>query len=205
MNPILLFLASTVLSFAGSLQLGPVNSQVLRRAIAGKTRFARLTALGGALPEILYATLAAVLANQLNEYEALQDWFRWIFILFFTGIGLFLLLKKPKVEAPLLKGKSPRNHPFVQGFLLGILNPQLIFFWSGILVYLDSGSLNFFQIGAFALGAFTGAYVLLIGLSRLGKTLANKKFFQEQNRVDKLIGAILLGIGLFEGVKYLFF
>ncbi|TNE80145.1 MAG: hypothetical protein EP332_08690 [Bacteroidetes bacterium] len=77
----------------------------------------------------------------------------------------------------------------------------MLFFWSGILVYLGLGTLDSTAIFAFSLGAFFGAFLLLFGLSQLGKTLGRKRFFQEQKRVDKLIGLILLGVGLFELLK----
>ncbi len=203
MNPLLLFLVSALFSFVGSLQLGPVNSQVLRRAIAGQRRAARLTSLGGALPEILYAALAAFLVNELHAYSQLKFWFRIVFIVLISALGLYLLLKKAKAYEMNRQSKWSKQS-FLHGLILGLFNPQLIFFWSGILVYLGLGALDTSAILAFSFGAFAGAFLLLFGLSQLGKTLGRKRFFQEQKRVDKLIGSILLGVGLFELLRPLF-
>jgi len=64
-----------------------------------------------------------------------------------------------------------------KGFLLGMLNPQLIIFWSGVRLMLDTLGITRFgwiETIAFGLGAFTGALVLLLQLVRLGRRALEK-------------------------------
>ncbi|TNE80144.1 MAG: hypothetical protein EP332_08685 [Bacteroidetes bacterium] len=117
MNPFLLFLISTLFGFVGSWQLGPVNSQVLRRAIAGKRQTAQLTALGGALPEIFYAALAALLVNELHAFAELKVWFRVVFIVLISSFGFYLLFKKAQAYELEKKSKWSRQS-FLQGLIL---------------------------------------------------------------------------------------
>jgi len=53
--PFFIFLLTAFISALGSLQLGPVNGSVLRLSLNGRFRDARWLALGGSLPEFLYA------------------------------------------------------------------------------------------------------------------------------------------------------
>ncbi len=202
MNALELFLVSTGISFAGSLQLGPVNSQVLRESFRKNTSGALKTALGGSLPEILYAGLAAFLIGQVGRYENLEIYFRLLFVLIIGGIGIYYLLSK-KQKSDALKPVKNKKTPFLTGFLLALFNPQLIFFWSGILVVLGISMPNTAQIIGFTLGAFTGALLLLLTFTFLGIKLSDHHFFSKSYLIDRILGIILLSLSLFEAVRLL--
>ena len=52
-----IFLITAGISFAGSLQLGIVNTEVIKAALYKNKKAAQLTALGGSLPEIIDAVI----------------------------------------------------------------------------------------------------------------------------------------------------
>lgn len=65
MDALLALLIATVASFIGSLQAGLVNTAVLADTLRYGRTTARRTALGGAVPEILYAGLAFLAADRI--------------------------------------------------------------------------------------------------------------------------------------------
>lgn len=62
------FLFAAAISFVGSLQIRPVNSEVLRFALRGRKKDALWAGIGGALPEIPYVLLSAFLIQSLESY-----------------------------------------------------------------------------------------------------------------------------------------
>jgi len=202
MGLILLFLLATGTSFLGSLQMGPVNSEVLRFAIRGRKKEALLTGFGGAIPEIPYALIAVYLIQHLKLFPFLRPAFAWLFVVVIVAFGFRLLFKKPKemeVETYQIK-----RSPFAIGFILASLNPQIIFFWSGILVLLGYESLTWTEGFAFALGAASGAFLLQFLAVQIGSRLFRSGRIKNLNNVDRVIGGVLILIGLWVAVKEIF-
>jgi threonine/homoserine/homoserine lactone efflux protein len=170
----LILLFSSLASFIGSLQLGPVNLLVINTVLYRSRQEAFWIALGGSLPEFIYCGLA-VYANQLlEEYLVVQFVFRLLFILVLLAIGFSFLFKKVSSIEPLLtqqeKTKST-SQLVAKGFLLAALNPQLLPFWIFVQVYFNT--INFLQIQSvghqisFILGSGLGAFALLLTFIRL--------------------------------------
>jgi len=203
MSALYLFVISTGISFLGSLQLGPVNSQVLRAALKKDKTSALLIGFGGCLPEILYAGLAGLLVQSLNSYADLEFYFRIVFILVIGGLGLYYLMHKRKEVSS--TDQSRHKRPFLNGFILALLNPQLIFFWSGILVLLDVNMLASAQLLGFSLGAAFGAWLLLLSFAYIGLYLSKISLFSRAQLMDRILGVLLLGISIFEICRLLFF
>ncbi len=202
MGLVALFLIATGISFLGSLQLGPVNSEVLRFAIRGRKKEALLVGIGGSLPEIPYALAAAYLIQHLQLVPGLRSIFAWFFIVVIFGLGLRLIFKQAKdlrVETYQVK-----RSPLLIGFILASLNPQLIFFWSGILVWLGYKTLTLTEGLAFALGATFGAFLLQLFAMQIGSLLFRSGRIKNLGTMDRIIGAILVLIGLWVAIKALF-
>jgi threonine/homoserine/homoserine lactone efflux protein len=93
MNELLAFLFAAVISFWGSLQLGPVNVCVIETALSYGKRQALIVAFGGILPELIYSTLAVFGANWLVQYPQFTLIFGWIIVLLLFSLGIYYLLK----------------------------------------------------------------------------------------------------------------
>lgn len=194
MGLITLFLVATGISYLGSLQLGPVNSEVIRFSMRGRKKDALLTGIGGALPEIPYALLAASLIQYLTLWPWMRQLFAGIFIIVILIMGFRLLLKKPKTIAPV--SYQVKRSPFFIGFILATLNPQLIFFWSGILVGLGYQELEIPEMIAFSLGAAVGAFLLQYTAMQLGWRLFRSGRIKNLGLLDRGIGLFLIFLAI---------
>lgn len=167
---LILFIAALA-SVIGSLQAGIVNTAVLAHTVKRGPKAGRRMALGGSIPEFIYAIAAFHFASWLMDVLGLDA--RGVALVVggvLIVLGLyFVLLFRPVFDLEQVNVKASGVR---KGILLGMLNPQLILFWSG--VRLTLGPLGFdhfgwFEMIAFGLGAFAGAFFLLLQLVRLGQ------------------------------------
>jgi hypothetical protein len=163
-DALLVFLIASVLSFVGSLQAGLVNTAVVGYSLRPGPFSRRLgiaCALGGALPELLYAAIA-LKASPLAVY--LSSVLLWgVPILKLAGLAVTLglavaagvyalvLSRRPtfvdsksnaKVHSaankPVSGGPTGTVKAALTGFSLGLANPQLLVFWFGMAVWLQT-------------------------------------------------------------------
>ncbi|MBI1221143.1 MAG: hypothetical protein GC180_00955 [Bacteroidetes bacterium] len=190
MSYLTLFLLSLLISFVGSLQLGPVNSEVLRFSIRGKHRAALLTGLGGSIPEFPYAWLATYLADGIGQYEHLRLLFTLIFVGILIIMGIRMLVKNP-VDFP-IETYQVKRKAFMGGFILAAANPQLIFFWSGILVWLDIHEYTTITRLSASLGASVGALLLQLVVVQIGSKIYRRNKLKNLNTIDNVMGSLML-------------
>ena len=128
------WLAGIVMGFAGSVPVaGPINMLVFSYGLQGRLRPATLIALGGALPEGLWAGLA------FWGFTALLERYAWIepssemaATVVLVGVGLFLLIRPPTGRK---KSDAERDDvtgtisALGLGFSLTALNPALLLNW----------------------------------------------------------------------------
>ena len=217
MDALIAFITATIISFWGSLQLGLVNVAVIESALKRDRLHAFMLALGGVVPEIPYTLLAIYGASYVGKMEAYQQTIGISIGVILIMLGFFYLFKKThSAELHLDNKKTAKGGYFAKGLLLAMLNPQLIFFWSGILILLETGSLNistkerlidFNAAGfispkvTFALGAAFGALIILciyISLASRFKERISQKF---TDRLNKLVGVFFIVIGLVSIIK----
>ncbi|MBT8327916.1 MAG: hypothetical protein KJP21_09345, partial [Bacteroidia bacterium] len=106
---------------------------------------------------------------------------------------------------------------FSKGFLLAMANPQLIVFWSGFLVLIQTGSLNIFNTRetlidfnasglispkiTFAIGAALGALGILLLYIKLSETYRDKLVLIVGDKLGKIVGLFFILMGLFAIIK----
>jgi threonine/homoserine/homoserine lactone efflux protein len=173
---LLIFFITTAASVIGSLQAGIVNTAVLAHTVKRGPEAGRRMALGGSIPEFIYAGIAFHFASWLLGVMGIDAHGVALLvgsILILLGL-YFAFLFKPVFDLDQVNVKATGVR---KGFLLGMLNPQLIIFWSGVRLMLDTLGITRFgwiETIAFGLGAFTGALVLLLQLVRLGRRALEK-------------------------------
>ena len=99
---------------------------------------------------------------------------------------------------------STKNTYFIRGFSLGMLNPQLLFFWFFILIYLS----KFFVISslttkyAFVLGTGIGAFAILFIFARLASRYNEhiRKLLRKYS-VNSVMGYFFISLALIQIVK----
>ena len=214
MDAVIAFVVAAIISFWGSLQLGLVNVAVIETTLhKGRTHGIWL-AIGGVLPEIPYTLIAIFGANYVDKIEEYKQDLGIAVGLILLGLGLFYFFKKPTYSGS-KKGvpTSSKSHSsFIKGFLLALANPQLIFFWSGILILIKTNSFNFFKHKevlidfnqaafvspriTFALGAALGALGILLLYIRLTTKYRERLLAIVGNRLGKIVGVLFILIGV---------
>ena len=199
MDTLLYFLAASLASFIGSLQAGVVNTAVLAHTVKWGRVAGRRMAVGGSIPEFIYAGVAFLGAGWLVDALGIGA----------TGITLvvsaillmlgvyFVFIYKPKVAAP---GEDKLAGDLRRGLVLGMANPQLLLFWCGVKLMLVSFGMqgeSTADLFAFAAGAFVGAIILLMILVRLGVKAQERMSPRGLRLLFRSIGLVLLGSGLY--------
>lgn len=194
MDALLIFFITTAASVIGSLQAGIVNTAVLAHTVKRGPEAGRRMALGGSIPEFIYAALAFHFASWLLDTLGLDTKGVTILVgsvLIILGL-YFAFLFKPTFVLDRVNVKATGVR---KGFLLGMLNPQLIIFWSGVRLALASFGFTRFgwpEMIAFGLGAFVGALILLLQLVKLGRRALEKWQPRTLLLLFRVVGGVLV-------------
>ncbi len=199
MDTLLFFVAAAMASFIGSLQAGVVNTAVLAHTVKWGRHAGRRMAIGGSIPEFIYAGVAFLGADwMVDALEIGTTGITFIVASILLGLGIyFVFVYRPK---PAAAGEDKLTGDMRRGVLLGMANPQLLLFWCGIKLMLVSFGMTSdsrLHLLAFALGAFVGAIILLLILVRLGMKAQEKLSPKGLRTLFRSIGAVLLASGLY--------
>lgn len=187
------FLLTALLSFAGSLQPGPVNMMVLTTTLKRGQRAGLFTAVGGSVPELLYSLLAVFFGSLFLKVLEVYPLLHFIspLLLLFTAFQLWF-------HQSWMKTDNARNTGFKSGLLAGLANPLLIAFWW--LVWMEFSGIYKPEISvivAFMTGSMAGAFALLFLIVRLGnryQPLLKPSFQRYLFRSLSIICLLLSGI-----------
>lgn len=194
-NGFLVFIITALISFFGSIQLGPVNIAVIESVLNKGFKPAVYVAIGGVIPELIYSWMA-ISTSGISFLKENIIFLQWLVVPFFIGVGIFNIFKKTKLS--ILKKTTKKNsNGIVFGFLLAFFNFQLFPFWLSIVVFFNSKNL-LNQISPMSLFAFiTGAAIGALGLLLLIAYLTNQKkdffanTFQKYN-LNAIFGCLFL-------------
>lgn len=205
MKVLFLFLATATISFVGSLQLGPVNLTVIQQVIRWHLRAGILVALGGCLPEMIYATAAVNAGQWLENHRDVWRIIEWavVPVLMILGVITYQTPSNPTSQSPKL---SVVKAPFWRGFLMGLLNPQLFPYWLVILVQFNGYSTlrvdTLEEQVAFVVATALGALGLLVGVAIL--THKYKQALLDRFAslpFHRFLGVIFVGLALIQLLK----
>lgn len=197
-----ILLLTAFISFIGSIQPGPVNLVVIQATLSRSFKAGVWVAISGTLPEIIYTIAALKSQVFLIKNQRFFEILELMVIPFFLTIGIyhFYYTSKSSIELkPTTQSKGIYN-----GFLRGMLNPQLLPFWIVVLVYLHSffSLQSFSSQFSFVLGAALGAFLILL----IFAWLANRfqiRLLSLFNRysIDKVIGLFFISMSLFQTLR----
>jgi threonine/homoserine/homoserine lactone efflux protein len=197
------FLFAFIFSFVGSIPPGTLNLTVLQLGLEKKMNIAWRFALAAALIEYPYAWLAVAFENLITSSPVILDNFKLITALVMTLLGILNLLsaQKPTVFAQKFQASG-----FRRGVVLSILNPLAMPFWIAITAYLKIQGWIVLEhprhLHSYLFGISIGALVLLISVAYLAKRMVS--FFQPGSKIKLIPGLILLVMGLYAFIDYLF-
>jgi len=191
---------ATLISFAGSVQLGPVNFGTIQTALNKDLKSALYFGFGGSLPELLYCGLAFGGSNLLSRYEGLDNYLQYATTAILVIFGVYLLLQKPSAIEN-TKEEKPGKRIWV-GMTFGLLNPQLFPFWLIVISNLRSYNIlvedNAFVQAGFVLGTACGAFLLQYLVAVI--TIKKKDFLYAKltKNYNKVLGSIILAVALIQ-------
>ncbi|MDI1233510.1 MAG: LysE family transporter [bacterium] len=169
MNFILIFLASVLASFIGSLQLGPVNIFVINTALNKNRTNAYWVAFGGVIPEFIYCGLAVYCGSYFINNPGFFLVFKILLIILLFTVGVIYFFKKHKpveLQSLHIRVEGSKSQHFMKGFALAGLNPQLLPYWMFVMVYFNSIKFLILKSEieklAYIFGAGFGAFCLLL-------------------------------------------
>ena len=196
---IIVFIVVAVISFFGSVQAGPVNMMVIKTTLSKNRRSGFYLSLGGCIPEMIYSSLA-IFAGMAIEKDTTFMWLaQWATVIFFLIFGIYNIFFQSDKEIQ-VKGNTTIGNDFLKGFVLGILNPQLLIFWLGIFIYLNHNWIylaDFNSRFAFILGTSFGAFALLFLLNILADKLKEKIYSKfKLSGFNKLLGYFFIVLAL---------
>lgn len=204
-SPALIFFLSMLASIAGTLPFGPINLSVVDTTINRSWRAAFHFSIAAALIEIPQSFIAIRFNPTVQQLLQHNVWVKSFVVVFFVGIGLVFFLRKPINESE-KKAKS-KNNDFINGLLVSIANPQAIPFWIFILAFLKSAEYldisdhpPLYFLCLFLAGVACGKLLTLLFYAFLSQLIVRRAAFISQ-WMNKIIGVILMGIGLVQGMR----
>lgn len=184
-----------------SAPMGPIGMLVIHRTL-GKGRWpAFFTGVGAALSDLVYCLLTGFCLSFITDViDQNQLVIQILGSLLLIGFGLFLFRKKTRTTLP---GSNFKDANYwsdtVTGFLLTFSNPLILFFIIGLFArfnfILPDYGLEHYCAGYLAIfaGAVGWWYVITFLVSRL----RNKLNEAALRIINKIIGLILIGMGIF--------
>lgn len=199
LNAIAVLFFTIIVSFLGSLQLGPVNLSVIRTTLTYSVRQARWVAFGGVVPEIIYSFLALQISNIEGLSDSLLN-YKWLVGALFIFIGVYYFFKSNTSHAD-IDLKPSKSNEFLSGFLLALLNFQLLPFWLGVSISVNNASFlsitSLFDKFSFIFGSAIGAFLLLLLLINLTSLHKNRiLLLLEKFNLNKVFGVLFVVLGL---------
>lgn len=190
-------------SFIGSIPPGTINLTALQLGLERRVNIAWRFAVAAAIVEFPYAWVAVKFQDLITSSPMIVENFQLTGSLVMIVLGGLNLWSAKKPTGMVQKFQ---NSGFRRGLLLGILNPMAIPFWIGVTAYLRlEGWIQLNSNGellSYLTGISLGALALLLLLSRVAKGMAMA--YQPGSLVKFIPGIVLLALGLYTFVQYLF-
>ncbi len=199
------FIFGLVGSFLGGVAFGPINLSVVDITLKENMKSAIRFSIAAAFAELLLAYIAImfgkIISRRIEEFPELK----LLVIAFFIILGLFFILKKDTPKTETSPGKNSSN--FLNGFIVAILNPQVIPYWIFVLAYLKSANvlyLKSWHLLLFLVGVSLGKLIILTLYGYLSEYI-KRHFANINDYVSKTIGSLLIVVGLVQAINYFFF
>ena len=201
------FIIGMVISFLGTIPFGPINLSVIDTSFEKGFRAGFTMAIAAAIIEIFQSSIAFFFGRILTKYLEDNIIFRLIVIVILIGFGLYFLLKSYK-KRDTKKRKSwfkKELSPLSKGFLVAILNPQAMPYWTIAFAMLESIEIIEVYLSpactvALIVGISLGKLACLTSYAALSVMMAER--VQGINvLLNRVMASILFIVGLFQGIK----
>jgi threonine/homoserine/homoserine lactone efflux protein len=205
MAAITAFVLGFVFSFVGSIPPGTLNLIVFQLGLNHQLKTAMRFTLAVALIEYPYAWLAVKFADLITSSPAITENLKLITAIVMLSLGILNLLPSKQKASPWVQKFN--NSGFRRGIFLSILNPMGLPFWVGVTAYLTEQKWldlsTMVKLQSYLIGIACGSILLLVLLALLAKKIVTR--FGDIGKLKQVPGYILLGLGLYGLIEYLWF
>ena len=198
-----LFFFGFFFSFAGSITPSMLNMTALKISLEKGREAVKKYALGVSIAAIPQVIIAVILTKYIAANPTILETLEKAGIFVFIGLSYYFYRESKKGKVKAVGVKSKKEHPFLTGVTLSLLNMFAIPFFCGIIVTLDLFNLFSFDILPllfFILGTVIGTFYILFLYGKFAKKIQQKtgKLTKDIN----IILAILTGlVAVFTGIK----
>lgn len=196
------FLIAYALSFIGSLPFGMINMAVAHTAIRRGLPPAIWMGFGAALVELVQVFVALKFTWLFDENPTVEQAFQVVAAIVFVAGGIyFFFFAKTKPALP-EEGKviGVKRGAFVKGIFISSVNLMVIPYWIFYGTLLSANDLlvkDNTHVGIFSVGTMFGTFSLMVCYALLGTKILSKSEVVTR-WVNKLIGVVLLGFGVYQ-------
>jgi threonine/homoserine/homoserine lactone efflux protein len=179
--------------------VGPIFFAVIETSIRKGFWYAFSISAGTLISDLFYISLAYFGLQALFENEAFKFWIGICGGILLIAFGITYLLKKPDLHAADLHMKKQSSYTAyaLKGFLINTFNPFVIFFWLGVLGWVN---VNFEDSKANQLLFFGGTLVTIFGADMFKAFIASKiKHLMNPHVflwVNRVVGLVMIYFGL---------
>lgn len=195
-----IFIWGMIISFLGSLPLGPLNLITTYISVANGVNAAMLFAAGCIISELIFVRLALTAMSWISQRQKLFKILEWITIVIILLLAVFSF--KAAIQKTGFASAMPAsiNYPFCSGLLFSAIDPMKIpfwFLWSTFLIgnktlLPNNDNYNFYVVGI-GLGSLFGFMVFIYGGNYLISIIK-----KHQDMINWSIGGILLLTATFQ-------
>lgn len=197
------FFCGLVISFLGSLPLGPLNLVTTYISAANGVDAALIFCYGCIFSEVVFVRLFVVALNWMRTRNVLMKILEWLTIILLLIFAVFSFIAA--INSTQFASALPLTirHPFQAGMIAGIMDPTRIPFWFTWTIVLlvnkvllpTPANYNFYVVGI-GVGSYLGFIIYIYGGNYLVEI-----FRAHQDLLNWLVGGILLIIALIQAYK----
>ncbi len=196
-----------IVGLLSSLPFGPVGAFCIKKSLVNKNIGGYFAGFGAATADAFFALIASF--GMITVYKFLinnEVSIGWVGGIFLIVLGVKEFVTKIPLNGKVSNGKKTLLKEFASGFSLAIANPFVIFSFLALYALLGIGRLmgNFTLSMLLVVSTFFGAF---IGLTLLNWIVMNNKEKIKGKVLDyinKVIGTILFGTGVYLIIKSAF-
>jgi threonine/homoserine/homoserine lactone efflux protein len=208
LKQIILYFVTAIISYVATIPPGPLSVYVVDTTLQKNIKIALWVAFGGILGEMGYSYLAIEGVKIFDKYPVVVSGIQWAIIVILLVVGTVTFFQKStKIESENIKVKGSLLSIF-KGFTLSLFTPALFPFW--IVVLLEYRKYAFLKISSisdkifFVAGAETGTFLLIYTYAFISNKKRDLIFkYLSDNRLNKLIGCIYIGLAVWQMVNML--
>ncbi|QKX06953.1 hypothetical protein HN014_19195 [Aquimarina sp. TRL1] len=197
-----------VVTILGAIPLGTVNLSVIHTTIEKGKKEAFKIIIAAGVAELLLAFYAIYCNITIDRFIHQNRWIHYLLVFVFLVVGLLFMTKKTKQHTK-RRNLSFTKNKYLIGFLLGVFNPPVLFFWILTISSMKTFSIELNKMTAsllllfFGLGVYIGKTGTLYMYSKMALYFGERISFSQH--LNKVIGILLLFIAFFQGSKIFLF